>query len=192
MVHQIRAFTTISQGEDRDLKEHSNSSQGFKALTRILVNTILLYIFWLALVGFELWAMVYGVVVVIVCQFFFAPRLKLFHELRYDLGSLCAFLCFCFNFASSLLSSNIDVASRVIKPSLPIAPGILEIKTKLKADLAIMLISYAITLTPGTIMIETRDDSLFVHAINVDSEEAVAKIHATISLYEKYLGRMFY
>lgn len=171
--------------------EHTNSSQGSRALIRILVNSILLYVFWLALVGFELWSMLYGILVVLVCQLFFAPRLKIFHELHYDLKALCAFICFSFNFARSLLSSNLDVAFRVVKPSLPIAPGILEIKTKLKADLAIMLISYAITLTPGTIMIETRDDSLFVHAINVESEEAVAKIHETISIYEKYLGRMF-
>ncbi|MDZ4121981.1 MAG: Na+/H+ antiporter subunit E, partial [Candidatus Cloacimonadaceae bacterium] len=103
-----------------------------------------------------------------------------------------AFFGFCAAFSISLLSSNLDVASRVVNPRLPIAPGILEIKTALTADLAIMLISYAITLTPGTIMIETREDSLFIHAINVDSARAVAAIKKTISTYEKYLSRMFY
>jgi len=161
------------------------------AFKRVGVNSILLYLFWLALAGFESAAMYYGLIVVAACQLIFAPRLKLFRDLRYDPGSLNAFLRFCLAFSLSLLSSNIDVASRVINPRLPIAPGILEIKTRLKADLAIMLISYAITLTPGTIMIETRDDSLFIHAINVDSAEAVAAVEKTISIYEKYLRRMF-
>ncbi len=173
------------------MKDYNGNGQGLKALKRIIVNTVLLYIFWLALVGFELWSMLYGVVVVLICQLFFVPRLRLFHHLRYDWKSFCAFFCFCFAFARSLLSSNIDVAARVVNPRLPIAPGILEIKTELKADLAIMLISYAITLTPGTIMIETRDDSLFIHAINVDSPASVDSIHRTIAVYEKYLGRMF-
>lgn len=158
---------------------------------RILVNSVLLYLFWLALAGFESGAMLYGVLVVAVCQLIFAPRLRLFRDLRYDLGAFIAFFRFCLSFSHSLLSSNIDVAARVINPRLPIAPGILEIKTALKADLAIMLISYAITLTPGTIMIETRDDSLFIHAINVDSPQAVLAIETTIATYEKYLTRMF-
>lgn len=157
---------------------------------RILVNSVLLYLFWLALAGFESGAMLYGVLVVAVCQLIFAPRLRLFRDLRYDLGAFIAFFRFCLSFSHSLLSSNIDVAARVINPRLPIAPGILEIKTALKADLAIMLISYAITLTPGTIMIETRDDSLFIHAINVDSPQAVSAIETTIATYEKYLTRM--
>lgn len=181
----------VKQPKNMKNGSSGNARLSFGSIRRVLVNTILLYAFWVALAGFERGGLLFGGLVVIVCQLLFAPRLKLFRDLRYDPGSAYAFLCFCGAFSQSLFSSNIDVAMRVINPRLPIAPGILEIKTALKADLAIMLVSYAITLTPGTIMIETRDDSLFVHAINVDSVEAVDAIKATISRYERFLSRMF-
>jgi multicomponent Na+:H+ antiporter subunit E len=48
---------------------------------------------------------------------------------------------------------------------MPINPGIVEFKTKLKSGLAMTTLANSITLTPGTITIDIRDGKYYVHAL---------------------------
>lgn len=162
-----------------------------KKVFRVIINAALLMVFWLALSGLEPASVGLGVLIVAICYMIFGKRLTILRSLRYEPRALLAFGGFCLVFIQNLLASNLDLALRVINPRLPIAPGILEVETALRAPLAIMLISYAITLTPGTIMIECAEGKLFVHAINVQSETAIAQIKDTIAQYESYLMRLF-
>ncbi len=82
-------------------------------------------------------------------------------------------------FLWEMIKSNIDVARRVITPSLPINPGIVEVKTKLHSDLAKLILANSITLTPGTLTMDVKDNSLFIHWIDVraeDIQEATEKV----------------
>jgi multicomponent Na+:H+ antiporter subunit E len=47
--------------------------------------------------------------------------------------------------------ANLDVAYRVLHPSMPIRPGIVKIKLTLKRALARTILANSITMTPGTI-----------------------------------------
>jgi len=65
-----------------------------------------------------------------------------------------------------ILKSNIDVAYRVLHPSMPIDPRIIEFDSGLKTDRAIANLSNSITLTPGTITLSaTKDGKFIVHAL---------------------------
>ncbi len=82
-------------------------------------------------------------------------------------------------FIKALVLANWDVAKRVIDPKLPINPGIVAIKTNLKEDYKKLMLANSITLTPGTITMDVRDDTLFIHWIDVttkDTEEASEEI----------------
>jgi len=48
-----------------------------------------------------------------------------------------------------MAKANIHVAYIVIHPLLPIKPGIVKVKTKLKRDSALTMLANSITLTPG-------------------------------------------
>ena len=90
-----------------------------------------------------------------------------------------------------MLKANFDVARRVIAPSLPINPGIVTFKTKLKSDYAQMVLANSITLTPGTLSIDIIDDTFYVHWIDVktlDSEQDFKEIAET---FEKILLKIF-
>ena len=90
-------------------------------------------------------------------------------------------------FLWALVKSNLDVAFRVIKPTLPINPGIVRVHTKLRTPVGRMLLANSITLTPGTITVEMDGEDFFIHWIDVsaaDVEEATQKI---VSGFERYL-----
>jgi multicomponent Na+:H+ antiporter subunit E len=64
-----------------------------------------------------------------------------------------------------ILLANLHVARMVLHPRMPINPGIVEFKTKLKSGLSMTTLANSITLTPGTITIDIRDGKYYVHAL---------------------------
>jgi len=94
-------------------------------------------------------------------------------------------------FLKALIIANLDVARRVISPSLPINPGIVKFKTKLTTRYSKMVLANSITLTPGTLSIDIVDDTFYVHWIDVhttDPEKAFAEIAEP---FEKVLLKIF-
>ncbi len=64
-----------------------------------------------------------------------------------------------------IVLANIDVAKRVLSPSMPIDPRVVTFKTTLTSDIARTTLANSITLTPGTVTIDIVDDVFYVHAI---------------------------
>ncbi len=101
------------------------------------------------------------------------------------------FLVYVLVLAKEIVKANFDVAYRVVHPRLPIRPGIVVIKTKLKHDIAKLALANSITLTPGTFTLDVIGDSLLIHWIDVraeDPEEATRLIGAR---FEKHLEAIF-
>ena len=72
-----------------------------------------------------------------------------------------------------IAKANWDVARIILKPSLPIKPRLMRIRASQKTDLAKVIYANSITLTPGTITLDVRDDKFLVHAL---SDEAAADL----------------
>ena len=101
-----------------------------------------------------------------------------------------AFVYF-FVFSWALIKSTFDVAYRVVAPSLPINPGVVLVKTRLKSKLGRMFLANSITLTPGTITVDIEGDTLVIHWIyraTDDMDKATAEI---VGGFEKYLEVIF-
>ncbi|HHH78266.1 MAG TPA: cation:proton antiporter, partial [Thermoplasmatales archaeon] len=68
-----------------------------------------------------------------------------------------------------MAKANFDVAYRVITGK--INPGIVKMSPGLKSDTALTFLANSITLTPGTLSVDTDDEkNLYVHWINIDEE----------------------
>jgi multicomponent Na+:H+ antiporter subunit E len=78
-------------------------------------------------------------------------------------------------FVWELVTANLDVAYRVLAPSMPINPEVVEVPLRVESDLAITTIANSITLTPGTLTMDYDDErnSLYVHAIDGRDIESV-------------------
>jgi len=100
-------------------------------------------------------------------------------SVRSGLVSLPAALVYVGFYLWELIKANLNVAYRVIAPSLPIHPDVIEIPLRVETDLAITTIANSITLTPGTLTMDYDPDrnALYVHAIaSRDRESVVAPI----------------
>jgi multicomponent Na+:H+ antiporter subunit E len=90
-------------------------------------------------------------------------------------------------FLWELVLANFNVLRLVMSPRINIHPGIVEIKTRLKSPIGRLVLANSITLTPGTLVVDIRDDSLFIHWINVSAKDPVSATREIAGKFEKYL-----
>jgi multicomponent Na+:H+ antiporter subunit E len=90
-----------------------------------------------------------------------------------------------------IIKANIDVAQRVIRPSLPINPGVVIIKTELKSDIAKTILANSITLTPGTFTLDIQGNKLLIHWIDVETADTDEATNIIGERFEKYLRVIF-
>jgi len=72
-----------------------------------------------------------------------------------------------------IAKSNLDVARRIVNPQLPISPRMIEVQAGQKDDVGRVLYANSITLTPGTISVETRGATIVVHALTAEAAEGL-------------------
>ena len=97
---------------------------------------------------------------------------------------LPVFLCYC-------VKANFDVAYRVLHVDMPIRPGIIKLRTSLQTDLAKTFLANSITLTPGTLTVDVDGSDLYVHWINVTTEDPEEQTKQIVERFEGYLKRIF-
>ncbi len=94
-------------------------------------------------------------------------------------------------FLKALIMANLDVARRVISPSLPINPGIVKFKTKLTTNYSKMVLANSITLTPGTLSIDVIGDTFYIHWIDVTTTDPEKAFTEIAEEFEKVLLKIF-
>lgn len=163
-----------------------------KKISRFFINWLFLMIVWIAFTtSFATQEIITGLVVTMLISLFtislftcctikiLAPK-RIFYMVYYLII-----------FIRELIKSNFNVAYIVLTPSLPINPGIVKFKSKLKTDYAKMILANSITLTPGTLSIDIIDDTFYIHWMNVkttDPEKVFTEIAET---FEKTLLKIF-
>ena len=78
-------------------------------------------------------------------------------------------------FIKELILSALQVAWLAVQPKLRLRPGIIAYPLTVTTDLQITMLANMITLTPGTLSVDVSHDrkSLFIHAIDIESREAL-------------------
>ncbi len=152
------------------------------------ISMVLLLGLWLLLnSSFSPVVVIAGIFIVLLIVLLFSIRHPVFGEMKLGPKALAYLLVYPFIFFAALIRANLDVARRVLSPALPIKPAIVEVKTKLKSPLGRLFLANSITLTPGTLSVDIKGESLFIHwidASSVDIEDATAAI---VRNFEKYL-----
>lgn len=115
------------------------------------------------------------------------------HLLKHPLRYWYFFFYYLPVFFWECVKANLDVAYRVLHPMLPINPGIVKVKTKLKTDTALTFLANSITLTPGTMSVDIDRDNgvLYVHWINVKTKDTESATKIIVRRFEKILEKIF-
>ena len=90
-------------------------------------------------------------------------------------------------FLKELVQANLKVAYLVLMPDPDLKPAIIQVKTSLKTAIGRLTLANSITLTPGTLVIDIKDDSLFIHCINVSETHPADEVRESVARFEKYL-----
>jgi len=91
----------------------------------------------------------------------------------------------------AIVAANIDVARRVVNPALPIRPGIVKVRTNLQSPLGRLFLTSSITLTPGTLTVETSGQELYIHWIDVEADGIEEASERIVRGFERYLEKIF-
>ena len=89
---------------------------------------------------------------IIFVEVFTKHPVKFFSPLRYFW-----FICYIPVLFFYMLIANFDVVYRVIHPKMPIKPGIVKVKTRLKSESGRTALANSITLTPGTVTMDVTE-----------------------------------
>lgn len=142
-----------------------DNTVGIRAYVVVFLSTLLLWILLTGSIsGEELGA---GLLVAAVVSAVSGPHLAVFNGLKTHPAAFLHLVNYLGYFFVALLRANLDMASRILSPSLPINPGIVEVETTLESPLGRMLLANSITLTPGTLTVDLMDNRLLIHWINV-------------------------
>ncbi len=156
-----------------------------------VISLVLGLLFWLGLNGSsDPGVLIAGAAVAFIAASFHVKS-PVLGDLRLTPKALFAFLAWMFVFAFELIKSNIDVMFRVISPRVRINPAIVEVKTRLKSPLGRLALANSITLTPGTLTADIRDDSLFIHWIDASTTNVEEATDAIVAKFEKHLEVIF-
>lgn len=94
-------------------------------------------------------------------------------------------------FLGRMLMANVDVLLRVIRPTVPINPGVVRAELSLANGRARNMVANSITLTPGTLTVEMTEDSIFVHWISLPEGDAGEMTQRMVDGFASRLGRVF-
>ena len=147
-----------------------------------------LFLIWLIANGsLALDTVITGVVVSAIIALAFSTFSRVYSVIRWSPVVIYNYLQYLGVFFIELVKANLNVMLLVFSPRINIRPGIVEIKTQLKSPIGRLALANSITLTPGTLVVDIRGDSLFIHWINISATDPVAATEAISARFEKYL-----
>ncbi|GAB6053961.1 Na+/H+ antiporter subunit E [Magnetospira thiophila] len=151
-----------------------------------------LVLFWILLNGnLAADTLLIGVMAALVITFFFRNGLSFLSDYRFLPGSFVATVFFVLYFFKELVKSNINLALIVLSPSLPVRPGIVKVRTRLKSRMGRLMLANAITLTPGTLTVGLEDEWLYIHWVSMESADIDQATESIVAGFERYLEVMY-
>ena len=130
---------------------------------RLLFWTILLFTLWMVLTSN---VQIFNIVIGIGVSFSIALLYtKLFIHKAFEFISPVWFMVYLYVLLKNLILSNLQISKRILSRDMKLSPAIVAVKTNLESDWKKLLLANSITLTPGTLTLDIKDDMLFIHVI---------------------------
>jgi len=151
---------------------------------------VLSWVAWMLLAGELATAeAVTGAVAALVVTLSSGQHLAVYTGVRFSWMAVVHLPAFLFVFLRALVFANIDMARRVLSPALPIRPEIVQVETCLQSPLGKLLLTSAITLTPGTLAVDVQGNQLSVHWVYCPPGlDMGARTAAIVSEFERHLS----
>lgn len=134
--------------------------------------------------------LVVALVVAILAGDLFTQRPRLFLEPKRYFWFICYIFVFCWEW----LKANISITLRLVLPSVPLNPAIIEIETALKTEIALTFLANTLTLTLGTISIDVdnKTNTIYLHCLQAQDGKTLDKrSRVALERFEAILKNIF-
>ena len=142
---------------------------------RLVSTFLVLFAFWLLLSGFFTAFLMLAGIGSALAVVLFARRMDVVDNEGHPIHlAPRALLVYWPWLLKEIVKSACTVASVIIRPSLPISPTLVRVRSTQKSDVGRATFANSITLTPGTLSVEVGEDEFLVHALTREGANDLA------------------
>jgi len=153
---------------------------------------IILFVIWMiANASLAIEPALVGLAITFVIAHAFASSSDAWRRLRLTPRALYHFIAFSGTFLVELARANLNMMAYVYSPRIDIKPGIVKVRTRLQTPLGRLALANSIALTPGSLVMDIRDDILFIHWLDVQTTDIDAATEALVAPFERHLEKVF-
>ena len=145
--------------------------------------SILLFVLWMILtLNFQMANILVGMAVSFSIALLYV---KLFIHKKFEFINPVWLMVYLYILLKNLLISNIQISTMILRSDMKLSPAIIAVKTNLESDWKKLLLANSVTLTPGTLTLDIKDDTLFIHVIayneNLNKENIIKEFEDIIA-----------
>lgn len=153
---------------------------------------LLLFALWIgANSTFAIESLLVGALISGVLAFAFTRRDGVWRDFCLTPSRVYHFILYTGTFLIELVRANIGMLRHVYSPRIDINPGVVEIKTGLKSPIGRLALANSIALTPGSLVLDVKDDTLSVHWLDVETTDQDEAKRMIAGPFEKHLEKVF-
>ena len=155
---------------------------------KIFVLAILYSSIWIAFSGhFDFLLLSFGIISVSIVLYTLR-RMRIIDKtpVKFQMN-VFKLVTYCFWLIGELFKSNITVTKTILSPKIKVKQNMFDVPLFPKSEAAQVIFANSITLTPGTITVETEKNSLLVHSLNFSdsTEDEIAEMGSRIYRCER-------
>ena len=154
---------------------------------KILVLAILYGSIWIAFSGhFDFLLLSFGVISVLIVLYTLR-RMRIIDQtpVKFEMNAF-KLVTYCFWLIGEILKSNIKVTKTILSPKINVKQNMFNVPLSPESEAGQVIFANSITLTPGTITVETEKNSLLIHALNFSdrTKDEIADMGSRVSKCE--------
>ncbi len=140
-----------------------------------IATTLTLLVFWVAVSGSLKWPQLIVGLAAAIFVTYFNRNLLITTEDRppLSLKTISWLIGYFFKLIIDIVKANFQVAWLVLHPAMPIEPNLVELEVDIDRAASRVLLGNSITLTPGTLTVLADEKKYLVHALTLQSGEAL-------------------
>ncbi|WP_269930980.1 Na+/H+ antiporter subunit E [Aminobacter sp. HY435] len=152
---------------------------------------LLLFVLWLILnSSLAVPILATGAIVSFAIAWIFARRSPVW-QLSVTPRTAWHFLAYTGRFFIELVKANLNMLRYVYAPRIDIHPGIVKVHVRLKTPVGRLALANSIALTPGSLVMDLRDDAMFIHWLNVETTDPERATDLMVRPFERHLEAVF-
>ena len=155
------------------------------------LSVLLTFLWFAANSSLAIESLATGALISVVLAYVFTRKPGAWRDVRLSPERLHHFFLYTGVFLVELVRANINMMRYVYAPRIKINPGIVRIRTKLKTPVGRLALANSIALTPGSLVVDIDDDSLFIHWLDVKTTDPDEATRAIAGVLEEHLEKTF-